>query len=99
MNPSEISWMTGAGSVYPMDPLNLNCIDDGIEEPHPGILIYGPTNYWQNDKVALYPDKKDMGFYRRIVDAWGMVAQCEYTVWETQAPFIFAASCLLPDHK
>lgn len=97
MNPSEMSWMTGAGKVYPMDPLNLNCIDDDMEEPSPGILWYGPTNYWGSEKVLLYPNKKNMGFYRRVVDAWGMVAQCEYTVWETQAPFIFAAGCLLPN--
>ncbi|MEA2013010.1 MAG: glycoside hydrolase family 9 protein [Verrucomicrobiota bacterium] len=97
MNPSEISWMTGAGTKFPMDPLNLNCLDDGIEKPHPGILWYGPTNYWYDAKVVLYPDKSKMGFYRRITDNWTMVAQCEYTVWETQVPFIFAAGCLLPD--
>ena len=99
MNPSEISWMTGAGSKYPMDPLNLNCLDDGIENPHPGILWYGPTSYWNDTKVVLYPNKSKMGFYRRVVDNWMMVGQCEYTVWETQAPFIFAVGCLLPDKK
>ena len=97
MNPSEVSWMTGAGFATPMDPCNLNSLDDGVEEPQPGILIYGPTNYWYDNKVVLYPNKKEMGFYRRYVDVWGMIGQCEYTVWETQAPFLFAVGTLLPD--
>ena len=64
MNPSGMSWMTGAGTVYPMDPLNLNSLCDEVDEPQPGILIYGPTSYWYNNKVEMYPDKKKMGFYR-----------------------------------
>ena len=98
MNPSEMSWMTGAGSVYPMDPTSHNSLyHTEEEEPLPGILIYGPTNYWNDNRVLLYPDKAEMGFYRRVVDTWGMIAQCEYTVWETQAPFLFAVGLLLPD--
>jgi len=97
MNPSEMSWMTGAGTDYPMDPLNANCLSDEVEEPSPGILIYGPTNYYKDNKSALYPDKEKMGFYRRVVDTHGFPAGCEYTVWETQAPFLFAVGTLLPD--
>ena len=80
-----------------MDPTSHNSIYDNEELPLPGILIYGPTNYWHDNRVQLYPDKTKMGFYRRVVDAWGMIAQCEYTVWETQAPFMFAVGILLPD--
>jgi len=66
MHPSEMSWMTGAGTVYPMDPCNLNCLDDGVEEPHPGILIYGPTGYWYDNQCVLYPDKSKMGFLEGV---------------------------------
>ncbi|RLC63469.1 MAG: hypothetical protein DRI48_08435, partial [Chloroflexi bacterium] len=97
MNPSEMSWMTGAGSVCPMDPCNINSFDDDVEEPSPGILIYGPTNYWQDSRSILYPDKAKMGFYRRVVDGWRFIPGCEYTVWETQAPFLFGVGILLPD--
>jgi endoglucanase len=97
MNPSEMSWMTGGGSACPMDPCSHNSLYDDEEEPLPGILIYGPTNAWQNSKVVLHPDKSAMGFYRRVVDAWGNIAGNEYTVWETQAPFLFAVGILLPD--
>lgn len=99
MNPSEMSWMTGAGHDTPQDVVHLDSWDDGIEEPRPGILWYGPTSYWWQDKVKLYPDKKHMGFYRRVVDTWAMISQCEFTIWETQAPFLMAVSCLLPDKK
>ncbi|MCD6416649.1 MAG: glycoside hydrolase family 9 protein [Planctomycetes bacterium] len=97
MNPSEMSWMTGAGSVYPMDPCNLNCTDDGVLEPHPGILIFGPTNYWESGQCILYPDKAKMGFYRRVVDGWLFIEGSEYTVWTPQAPFLFGVGMLLPD--
>ncbi len=97
MNPSEMSWMTGAGTDYPMDPLNANCNSDEVNEPSPGILIYGPTSYYKDNKVILYPDKENMGFYRRVVDVHGFPAGCEYTVWETQVPFLFAVGTLLPD--
>ncbi|MEI6034660.1 MAG: glycoside hydrolase family 9 protein [Verrucomicrobiae bacterium] len=99
MNPSEMSWMTGAGSDSPMDPLNANSVSDGIEEPTPGILFYGATNYYKDNKSILYPDKETMGFYRRVVDVHGFPAGCEYSVWETQAPFVFAVGTLLPDKK
>ena len=99
MNPSEMSWMTGAGTDVPMDPVHANSISDEVEEPNPGILIYGPTNYYKDNKVILYPDKDQMGFYRRVVDLHGYPAGCEFTVWETQVPFLFAVGTLLPDKK
>lgn len=99
MNPSGMSWMTGAGTDYPMDPVNANSISDDVEEPSPGILIYGPTAYYKDNKSVLYPDKEKMGFYRRVVDLHGFPAGCEYSVWETQAPFLFGVGTLLPDRK
>jgi endoglucanase len=99
MNPSEMSWMTGAGTEYPMDPVNANSISDDVPEPSPGILIYGPTNYHKDNKSAFYPDKEKMGFYRRVVDLHGFPPSCEYSVWETQAPFLFGVGTLLPDKQ
>ena len=99
MNPSEMSWMTGAGTDYPMDPVNANSISDDVDEPSPGILIYGPTAYYKDNKCALYPDKEQMGFYRRVVDLHGFPPSCEYSVWETQVPFLFGVGTLLPDKE
>lgn len=98
MNPSERSWMTGAGSVYPMNPLNINCINDDVIEPYPGIVIMGPTiSEYSNDKGDfMYPDPSKMGLYRKFVDADAYcVEQCEYTVHEDQISLYIAAGLLL----
>ncbi|MDZ7724183.1 MAG: glycoside hydrolase family 9 protein [candidate division KSB1 bacterium] len=42
MNPSEMSWMTGAGSVYPVDPLNINCKYDNVQDPYPVLSFTAP---------------------------------------------------------
>lgn len=95
MNPSEMSWMTGAGSVYPMDPLSANSKYDGVEEPLPGIVIFGPTENWKHNQNPLYPNPENMGFYRRISDVWGYVEGCEYVVDEQQTNMFVAAGILL----
>ncbi len=98
MNPSEISWMSGAGTVHVMDPLNINCKYDGVVEPYPGIVIFGPTENYNDPHNKLYPDKSEMGFYRRIADMWSFVEGCEYVVDQQQAGMLLAAGCLLPEN-
>jgi len=98
MNPSEISWMSGAGTVHVMDPLNINCKYDGVVEPYPGIVIFGPTENYDDPHNKLYPDKSEMGFYRRIADMWSFVEGCEYVVDQQQAGMLLAAGCLLPEN-
>jgi endoglucanase len=97
MNPSEMSWMTGCGTVYPMDPLNTNCKYDGIEEPFPGILIFGPSEVWNEEQNPLYPDPEHMGFYRRISDVWGYIRGCEYVIDRQMSNIYMAAALLLED--
>lgn len=95
MNPSEFSWMTGAGSVYPMDIRNNNCKWDGVDEPYPGIVFYGPTSDYNSWRNLLYPDKSTMGYFRRIADIWTADRACEYTVHEQQVGMMVAAGILL----
>lgn len=98
MNPSERSWITGAGIVYPMNPLNVNCMNDGVAEPYPGIVIMGPTLSEYSGEMGdfIYPAPKDMGLYRKFVDADAYcVEQCEYTVHEDQISLYIAAGLLL----
>jgi len=97
MNPSEMSWMTGVGSVHVMDPLHANSKYDGIIEPVPGIVIFGPTEVFEEDQNPLYPDPEHMGFYRRMSDVWGYVRACEYVVDQQQANMALAAGVLLDD--
>lgn len=101
MNPSEMSWMTGAGAVSPLNPANINCTNDTIVEPYPGIVIHGPT---QSDysEVAnfMYPKSNNVGFYRRVVDAEAFNHDiCEYTVHEQQVGMYVAASLLMYGDK
>jgi len=97
MNPAEMSWMTGAGSVYPMDPRNLNCKFDGVEEPYPGIVIFGPTMNYDSEKIIFYPDKSTLGIYRILPDNFNSAEITEYVVDEQQANMYLAAGILLPD--
>jgi endoglucanase len=99
MNPSEISWMTGAGTVYPMDPLSINGKFDGVEEPIPGSVICGPTENWDHPMNPLYPNPESMGFYRRISDVWNFVEGCEYVVDEQQTNMYVSAGILLNSGK
>lgn len=97
MNPSEMSWMTGAGHVFPMQPLHENSLNDGIEEPYPGILIYGPAKEHQgHSNNRLYPNPDEMGFYRRIADVSRVYENgCEFVVWGTQMPVYMVSGMLL----
>ncbi len=42
-NPQNMSYITGIGSKYPKDPLHHPSRHDGVEEPVPGIPVYGPS--------------------------------------------------------
>ncbi len=42
-NPQNMTYITGLGSKYPMDPLHHPSRHDGSPEPVPGIPIYGPS--------------------------------------------------------
>ena len=97
MNPAEMSWMTGAGYVYPMDPRNINCKLDGVEEPYPGIVIFGPNMEYDSEKIIFYPDKSTLGIYRRLPDNFNSADITEYVVDEQQASMYLAAGIFLPD--
>ncbi len=96
MNPAEMSWMTGAGSVYPMDPRNINCKMDDVEEPYPGIVIFGPTHL-DSEKIIFYPDKSTLGRYRILPENFNSADITEYIVDEQQAGMYLAAGLFLPD--
>jgi len=95
MNPSEICWMTGVGSVSPVDPLHANSSFDGEEDPVPGLVAYGPNDNWNHKMNPLYPDPENMGFYRRIADVWGYVEGCEFVTDDQLANMYWAAGLLL----
>jgi len=66
-----------------------------VLEPQPGIVIFGPTERYENDQIPLYPDPQHIEFYRRMGDSWGFVPALEYFVDEQQANMALAAGVLL----
>jgi hypothetical protein len=95
MNPAEICFMTGAGSVYPVDPLHINSKYDGVEDPVPGLVVFGPGDNWDHPQNPLYPDPENMGYYRRISDVWGYVQGSEFVTDRQLANMYWAAGLLL----
>jgi len=98
MNPSEMSWITGAGSVSPMDPLSYNCLHDGIVEPYPGILLFGPMEsiHWPwLTPLTFHPDVKTLGFHRRFQDCYDDVPMSEYVVDRQHVALIMAGAILM----
>lgn len=102
MNPSEMSWVTGVGSVYPMDPLSYNSRHSGEIEPIPGMLLFGPKEYDPESFVAntMHPDKAGLGFFRRFQDVHDDVPVTEYVVDRQNLSFVMVTALLLEErHK
>ncbi len=68
-NPQNMTYVTGLGSKYPMDPLHHPSRHDGSQEPVPGIPIYGPSahlnmsnpyDFAVQSTANLYPAGEDI---------------------------------------
>jgi hypothetical protein len=92
-NPQDMSYITGVGSRYPMDPLHNQSRFDTIKEPIPGLSLYGPNSHLSfanpYDAVAqgtsyLYPDgsqeDKPYPILRRFYDNHENVAMAEFDI-------------------
>ncbi len=99
-----ICWMTGVGARYPCEPQSIHSSLDGIEEPVPGIVLYGPTRPpgwlkrgWMAEAVRGYYPKNVGALYQFPylgLDALAMVS--EYTVQGTQGPTVLLTAALAP---
>lgn len=111
-NPMGMSWTTGLGQVYPVNIQHEVSMTDGIDDPVPGITVYGITgamyaalrNTVWNSPAG--PGSKDLiAFKVPEVPVWRRwschptlnVAQCEFTVQETMSSTIFCSALLLPE--
>jgi endoglucanase len=102
MNPSEMSWVTCAGSVYPMDPLNYNSLHDDEVEPQPGLLLFGPMEsiHWPwLTPLVFHPDVETLGFFRRFQDCYDDVPMSEYVVDRSHLALIMAGAILMEPEK
>ncbi|MBN1420266.1 MAG: beta-propeller fold lactonase family protein, partial [Planctomycetes bacterium] len=104
-NPVGWCFTTGLGSRPPYNPLHLDSyvhLSEGLG-PAPGIVIYGVTGppggspYVKAVTQHLHPSMDELPPARRVTDGWSVVAQNEFTVWETMAPNAFLHACLAPE--
>lgn len=110
-NAMGMSWTTGLGQTYPIAIQHDVSRLDNIDDPVPGVTIYGitggtylvlRTQGWRSPKPdGTYQDFKvsDVPVWR----SWGAhtvsaTAQCEFTVQETFSSMIFSSAFLMPDN-
>ncbi len=111
-NPNGMSWTTGLGYVYPIEIHHGPSRTDGIDDPVPGITVYGPNGRkpWQFNHI--WNPKNSSGETVAFVDPkkleipllrnWHThphynVAQNEFTIHETIAASVFCYALLTPD--
>lgn len=101
-NPMGMSWTTGIGQVYPISIQHEVSNTDGIDEPVPGITIYGVTGgmYKQLRETVWQSNGVDFGTPEVPVwRSWSAnqkynTGQCEFTVSETMSSTILCAALL-----
>ena len=94
-NPLSLSFITGTGARSPRDPLQKPSMYDGIEEPVPGIPVFGTMTVLSNANPYDQAVQADENSYpwangerdpypplRRYVDSNELVSYSEFTVLE-----------------
>ncbi|MEL6254498.1 MAG: glycoside hydrolase family 9 protein [Bacteroidota bacterium] len=88
-NATGYSFLTGAGTIRPMNIHHRPSNADGIDEPIPGFLVGGPQGE-KNYDGCTYPSSFPAAFY---VDDW-----CSYSTNEVclnwNAPFVYLSGAL-----
>ena len=92
-NPLSFCFITGLGARYPRDPLHKVSIYDGVDEPVPGIPVFGVFAHMSNGKPFYLSAQMDENSYpccygttdpypilRRYVDAHQLVPMSEFTI-------------------
>jgi hypothetical protein len=114
-NPMGMCWTTGIGFVYPVDFQHAPSEDDGIDDPVPGITLYGTTGgayaelrntVWSASRPDgtrdefVSPDARTRPVWRQ----WSChphlnTAQCEFTIAETMSATLFATAMLVSEGR
>ena len=95
VNPLSLSFITGVGARYPMNPLDMESEHDGIEEPVPGLPLFGvqhnqsKANPFQaatqddaNNYPTTYTTLDPLPILLRFDDAFELPMMTEFTVLE-----------------
>jgi endoglucanase len=107
VNPMGMCWTTGVGQVYPIDIQHEVSNNDNIDDPVPGITVYGITGGMYGDlRATAWTSPSPTGvveFKTPEVPLWRSWAahkslstrQCEFTIQETMSGTLFCATMLL----
>jgi len=92
-NPLSFSFITGLGARYPRDPLHKVSLYDGVDEPVPGIPVFGVFAHMSNGQPFYRAAQTDENSYpysyattdpypvlRRYVDVHELVPMSEFTI-------------------
>lgn len=92
-NPLSRSFVTGLGSRPPADPLHMVALHDGVDDPIPGIPVFGAAAHLSDDNPFNAASQADANNFphrlrvsdpypilRRYIDAHELVAMSEFTV-------------------
>ena len=92
-NPLSFSFITGLGKRYPKDPLHKVSFHDGVDEPIPGIPVFGVFAHMSNGQPYYLAAQSDENSYpysyattdpypilRRYIDAHELVPMSEFTI-------------------
>ncbi len=95
-NPDNMTYTTGVGRKFPLEPLHIDSRMSGQPAPA-GITVYGPSDpsepfafdAWMHKwflSEQMTPDSRAWPFYESYVDAGRWPAMNEYTVHQTMGP-------------
>ena len=104
-NPMGMSWTSGLGYAYPVNFQSDLSTKDGIDDPIPGITIYGVTGgtygklrdtIWQFQEVQF--KNPTLPVWRRWSPHQTLnTGQNEYTIQETISTTILSSALLMPE--
>ena len=105
-NPLGYSWITGVGRKYPMHILQHPSEYDGIDEPVPGLPIFGPralsasagSTHGKVFAKGLHPAASDYPYLRCYGEIPSVVPFSEFTT-RSQSSAVFAYSFFVPAAK
>jgi len=96
LNATGTSWVTGLGPNAVRRPLHTPSLADGIDDPVPGLPVYGPAAYDSSAGIlgaalsAYAPTVTRWPLHERFADVSYVPVYNEFTVAESLAPTLFA---------
>ncbi|MEM7396259.1 MAG: hypothetical protein AAF492_28320 [Verrucomicrobiota bacterium] len=99
-NPMGQVQCSGLGQKHILHPEYLESMNDDLEEPLPGIWVYGPGkgSYWITNIYPPTPPVDKIPKLYSFYDINQWPGQTEFTVSETIAPAVVIFGALAPKH-